>query len=111
MLWLYCLSLLFLLLANYAHYKTSMFVGTQVPPGTAAGTIYSLGGHLPPFAITGLLGWGFYIFSWWVPLASVVGGSILAGWIYGKVPIGATFVIFGLPVGVALAVLAIFAAS
>jgi len=69
MVWLYSVSLFFLLLASYAHNKTSQSFCTQPLPGTAAHSMYSwFGGGLSTIGILLLLGWGFFAFAWWVPL-------------------------------------------
>jgi len=108
MAWLYSAALFFLLLASYAHYKTSRSIGEQPLPGTAVHSIYSwLGGGLSTISIVSLLGWGFFAFAWWMPLASLFGGWFAASLAYGIIPIGATYVIAGFPVGAVLGVITV----
>jgi hypothetical protein len=61
MVWLYPVALFFLLLASYAHNKTSQSIGAQPMPGTAIHSMYSwFGGGLSTIGILLLLGL-FYI--------------------------------------------------
>lgn len=108
MVWLYSVALFFLLLASYAHNKTSKFIGAQPMPGTALHSTYSwFGGGLSTISILLLLGWGFFTFTWWVPVASLFGGLFLSGLVFGSLPLGATYVIFCFPAGAVLALVAV----
>jgi hypothetical protein len=112
MVWLYPVALFFLLLASYAHNKTSQSIGAQPMPGTAIHSMYSwFGGGLSTIGILLLLGWGFFTFTWWVPVASLFGGQFLSGLVFGSLPLGVTYVIFGFPAGAVLAVFAVVLGS
>ncbi len=108
MIWLYSAALFFLLLTSYAHNKTSQSIGAQPTPGTAIHSMYSwFGGGLSTIGILLLLGWGFFTSTWWVPVASLLGGLFLSGLVFGSLPLGATYVNFGFPAGAVLALVAV----
>jgi CHASE2 domain-containing sensor protein len=112
MVWLYSVSMFCLLLTSYAHNKTSRSIGAQPLPGTAVHSMYSwFGGGLSTIGILLLLGWGFFVFAWWVPVASLFGGLFLAGVVYGGLPLGATYVIFGFPAGAVLGITSVVMGS
>lgn len=76
-------------------------------PGTVLSLMYLLFGGLSNIGITLLLGWGFFAFSWWVPLASLIGCLFTVGFVYSSFPLGVAYVIVSFPISVALAILAI----
>lgn len=102
MYWLYFAALFFFLLSSYSRSKAS-YRGEEPPEGTLLFSVYSwFGGGLSTLCICMLIGWGFFTFTWWVPIASLFGGLFLAGLIYGSLPIGTAYVIYGFPVGLLL---------
>lgn len=109
MVFLYVAALFFLILASYGHNKSSGSIGAQPTPGTTAWHLYAwFGGGLSTIGIIALLIGGFIYLSWWVPIAALFGSLFLAGLVYGALPIGATYAIFGFPVGAVLAVVWVF---
>lgn len=98
---LYFLSLLFVLLGNYGFYKTNNVIGAFPSPDGNAWLFYNLfGGVLATVGIIAILIVGFFVYSWWVPFLVLVFASILVGFIYLSLPLGATYAIFGFPLGV-----------
>lgn len=109
MVFLYAAALFFLILASYGHNKSSSSIGAQPMPGTTAWHLYAwFGGGLSTIGIVALLIGGFVYLSWWVPIVALFGSLFLAGLVYGAMPIGATYAIFGFPVGAVLAVVWVF---
>jgi hypothetical protein len=105
MVFLYAAAVFCLMLATYGHKKSSAYIGAQPIPGTTAWHLYSwFGGGLSTLGITALLIGGFVYLSWWIPIATLFGSAFLAGMAYGALPIGATYAIFGFPLGALLGV-------
>src|SRR5690606_1132348 len=101
MYWLYLATLVFLLIASYAHHRTSADAGMQPVPGTVESTAYRwFGGGLATLGILALLGWGFAAYAWWVPLVSLAVASLVAGLVYAVLPLGVTLVLVAFPLAV-----------
>lgn len=108
MLWFYFSSICLFSLVNHTYYKTTKFIGTAPPPRSKAYLLYPwFGSVLPNTGILLLLMWGFFEFSWWVPIAVLIGGQLLAGTIYLVVPVGITFVFLGFLVGFTLGIISV----
>lgn len=101
MYWLYLATLVFLLIASYAHHRTSADAGMQPVPGTVESTAYRwFGGGLATLGILALLGWGFAAYAWRVPLVSLAVASLVAGLVYAVLPLGVTLVLVAFPLAV-----------
>jgi len=77
--------------------------------GSLTGSVYAwFGGGLSTIAMAALLIAGFVYLTWWIPLVSLVGSLFVAGMVYGALPLGPVYVVFGFPGGVLLGALWVF---
>jgi len=102
MILLYCLSVLMFGLASQGYRKTSQSIGTMPVPGTLVGSFYSLFGPLSDIGLTIYLIWGFFLFSWWVPIVVFFSLGAASEILFGRLQYiyGIPFTILGFPLGI-----------
>lgn len=105
----YIAAQILMIIAALAYAKTSGSLWTRPAQG-AVSLFYDAFGAISNISVIFLIGWGFYQYDWWLPLAVTFGGAFAIGVLLGRLlhSFGATLVLVAFPLGAAFAAYSIF---
>ena len=106
----YFAAVSFLILSSEAYVKSNC-VTRRPPRDTIAEFAYNfIGAFIAPVIVVALFFWGFFAFSWWVPLLAVAGCSFAISKIFSQLmsDYSTAFVLAAFPAGVLCATYSVF---
>lgn len=89
-------------LASYGYAKSCRYLGERPIRGTFTGVVYELAGAFSWLIVVGFFVYGFFLFTWWIPLAVVLTACLGVGIVYQQVPAGAAYAILAFPLATLL---------